>query len=225
MKEIRDKNLLSYYLNKFKVYDYFDTPNLDFRLYEYETGEIISFLHSSKNYLKFMVKGSIRVYYLREDGNMFVIYQGNDQGLIGDFEFLINNDNKQYHEALTTLHSIELFLPPIKETLLDDKKFLRYLLNQISQRYSDFQNISIYHHTTVETQILHYLEQSPNHSLNGIEAMAFYLKCSRSQIQRALKSLIQKDKIKKIGKGQYKLIIFILMAMLEHLITYCNAFS
>lgn len=206
MKEIKDKNLLLYYLNKFKVCDYFDTPNLQFKLYEYTAGEIISFVHPSRNYLKFMVNGEIRVYYLREDGDMFVIYQGSDQGLIGDFEFLITTDNEQYHEALTTVHSIELFLPPLKDTLLDDKKFLRYLLNQISQRYSDFQNASIYHHTTVETQILHYLEQTPGHSLNGIEPMAFYLKCSRSQVQRALKNLIQKEKIKKIGKGKYELL-------------------
>lgn len=207
MKELKDEHLLNSYLQQYKIPDLFDTKNLPFQLYEYEAGEIMNYKRPLDKYLKFIVSGEISLYALMEDGEQFTAFQGPHIGLLGDLELCGVKFENNYQEALTTVHSIELPLAKVKSQILDDNSFLRYLLYRIVKRHIQMTKPELVHSTSVENRLLHYLEYESNeHSFSGVEAMAFRLRCSRSQVQRALKTLVQNGQIQKIGKGKYKLI-------------------
>lgn len=207
MKEIKDETLLKNYLQQYKIPDLFDTKDLPFQLYEYEAGEIMNYKRSLDKYLKFIVSGEISLYALMEDGEQFIAFQGPQFGLLGDMELCGVRFENNYQEALTTVHSIELPLSKVKSQILDDNRFLRYLLYRGVKRHVQMTKPELVHSTSVEKRLLHYLEyESNDHSFSGVEAMAFRLRCSRSQVQRALKALVQNGKIQKTGKGKYKLI-------------------
>ena len=207
MKELKNQKLLDTYLQQYKILDLFDTPNLPFRLYAYEPGEIMNYAHPLQNYLKFVVSGSVRLYSIQEDGEQFIAYQGEHCGLLGDLEFCGVDTENHYQEALTLVHSIELSLSETRQKLLNDNRFLRYLLYFITKRNATIATLESNRYSTIETRILRYLEyESPDHILSGVEAMAFHLRCSRSQVQRALKKLLENHQIEKLGKGKYKLL-------------------
>lgn len=206
MRELKDQNLLNNYLLQYKIQDLFDTPNLPFRLYEYEPGEIMNYSHSLEKYLKFIVSGDVCLYTIMEDGEQFTGYKGPHCGLLGVYEFCGVKEDNHYHEAITTVHSVELPLSKVRSKLANDNRFLRYLLSQVVKRNSKFADTERYQSWSVEKRLQYYLEyESPNHSFSGVEAMAFYLRCSRSQVQRALKTMTDKGIIVKTGKGKYKL--------------------
>lgn len=207
MKEIKDKALLQSYLQQYKIPDLFDTKDLPFQLYEYEAGEIMNYKRSSDKYLKFIVSGELLFYTIIEDGQQLTGFKGPLIGLLGDLELCGVKIENTYQEALTTVHSVELPLAKFKNQILDDNTFLRYLLYRIVKRHIEMTNPELVHATSVEKRLLHYLEyESSNHSISGVEAMAFRLRCSRSQVQRALKTLLQKGQIQKTGRGKYQLI-------------------
>lgn len=207
MKEIKDQNLLNSYLQQYKIPELFDTLNLPFQLYEYEAGELMNYKRPLDKYLKFIVSGEISLYTIMEDGDQFTAFQGPHIGLLGDLELCGVKFENNYQEALTTVHSIELPLSKIRSQILNDNTFLRYLLYRIVKRHVQMTKPELIHSTSVEKRLLHYLEyESINHSFSGVEAMAFRLRCSRSQVQRALKTLIKKELIVKTGKGKYTLI-------------------
>jgi len=58
MQEVQNKEQLEFYLEKHHIRELFDTPNLPFRLYRYEVGEMMNILHPGQEYLKFIVEGS-----------------------------------------------------------------------------------------------------------------------------------------------------------------------
>ena len=108
MKELKDAALLESYLQQYRILEVFDTPNLPFRLYVYEPGEIMNYSHPLTNYLKFIVSGSVSLYTILEDGEKFIAYQGEHCGLLGDLEFCGAEPENHYQEALTTVYSLEL---------------------------------------------------------------------------------------------------------------------
>lgn len=206
MKEIKNKNLLNSYLQQYKIPELFDTPNLPFQLYEYEAGEIMNYKRPYDKYLKFIVSGEISMYTIMEDGEQFTAFQGPHIGLLGDLELFGAEFDNNYHEAHTVVHSIELPLSKTRSMILNDNKFLRYLLYQFTKRHLHLRHPELIGSTSVEKRLLHHLEyESSDHSFSGVEAMAFRLRCSRSQVQRALKSLVDKGTIEKFGKGKYRL--------------------
>lgn len=207
MKELKDQSLLNNYLLQYKIPELFDTKDLPFQLYEYEAGEIMNYKRPLNKYLKFIVSGEISLYSIMEDGEQFTGFKGPFFGLLGDLELCGIKMENNYQEAITTVHSIELPLNKVRSQILDDNTFLRYLLYRIVKRHVQMTKPELVHSTSVEKRLLHYLEyESTDHTLSGVEAMAFRLRCSRSQVQRALKTLIQHRKIQKTGKGKYKLI-------------------
>ena len=92
----------------------------------------------------------------------------------------------------------------VRQKLWNDNRFLRHLLHYITKRNTARDFIESNRYSTIEKRILRYLEyESSTHTLTGVEAIAFHLRCSRSQVQRALKKLLETGQIQKIGKGSY----------------------
>ena len=60
--------------------------------------------------------------------------------------------------------------------------------------------------STIEERLMRYMQISGNHRIEGIEATALVLRCSKRQLLRALKKQCEAGKIERIGHGVYGLI-------------------
>ena len=202
MKRIFDPALLDFYLQKHEIPSLFDTPDLAFSLYQFEKGERLDTLNPEE-YLSFLVDGSIEISANRADGTSYPIGYLDGFTCIGDMEFCGKRDDTHQIEARTTALCIVLPLASTKELLLNDNRFLRYLLNSVTEKlmlYSSSQS----NFSTLEESFLSYLsERCPTFS--GVEKMAMHLRSSRRQLQRVLKKLLEEGQLVKLSKGSYRL--------------------
>ena len=133
MKRIFDPALLNFYLQKHEIPSLFDTPDLAFSLYQFEKGERLDTLNPEE-YLSFLVDGSIEISANRADGTSYPIGYLDGFTCIGDMEFCGKRDDTHQIEARTTALCIVLPLASTKELLLNDNRFLRYLLNSVTEK-------------------------------------------------------------------------------------------
>ena len=216
MKRIFDPALLDFYLQKHEIPSLFDTPDLAFSLYQFKKGERLDTLNPEE-YLSFLVDGSIEISEAnvngqvgpfsanRADGTSYPIGYLDGFTCIGDMEFCGKRDDTHQIEARTTALCIVLPLASTKELLLNDNRFLRYLLNSVTEKlmlYSSSQS----NFSTLEESFLSYLsERCPDQTFSGVEKMAMQLHCSRRQLQRVLKKLLEEGQLVKLSKGSYRL--------------------
>ena len=141
----------------------------------------------------------------RADGTSYPIGYLDGFTCIGDMEFCGKRDDTHQIEARTTALCIVLPLASTKELLLNDNRFLRYLLNSVTEKlmlYSSSQS----NFSTLEESFLSYLsERCPDQTFSGVEKMAMQLHCSRRQLQRVLKKLLEEGQLVKLSKGSYRL--------------------
>ena len=155
MKRIFDPALLDFYLQKHEIPSLFDTPDLAFSLYQFKKGERLDTLNPEE-YLSFLVDGSIEISANRADGTSYPIGYLDGFTCIGDMEFCGKRDDTHQIEARTTALCIVLPLASTKELLLNDNRFLRYLLNSVTEKlmlYSSSQS----NFSTLEESFLSYL--------------------------------------------------------------------
>ena len=117
----------------------------------------------------------------------------------------ILNPEEYLSFLVTTALCIVLPLGTAKEFLLDDNRFLRYLLTSVTEKlmlYSSSQS----NFSTLEEAFLSYLsKRCPDQTFSGVEKMAMQLHCSRRQLQRVLKKLLEEGRLTKLSKGSYRL--------------------
>lgn len=206
MKQVHDENMLEQYINRYHINEIFDTPNLAFRLCQYEQGEILNYNRDLSNYLQFLVSGAVQIYSVRGDGNRYPLCFLNDFTLLGDMEFCGETSLPFFVEATRSVMCIELPLYNFRNALLNDNTFLRFLLRSVGHKMALFTQ-SEASFTSLEEKLLHFLEYDcPDHQFQGVEATAVHLRCSRRQLQRLLKTLTERKIIEKTGKGIYRLI-------------------
>lgn len=206
MKQIHDSKMLEQYIKHHHINEIFNTPNLTFRLYQYERGELLNHSHNSSNHIQFLVSGAVQIYSIREDGSRYPLCLLNDFTILGDMEFCGETSLPFLVEAAKKVICIELPLYEFKNMLLNDNTFLRFLLHSITHKMALFMQ-SEASFTNLEEKLLHFLKYDcPEHQFQGVETTAIHLRCSRRQLQRLLKSLTDRHIIKKIGKGIYQLI-------------------
>jgi len=205
MREIHDPELLEHYLRKYHIRSFFDTPNLPFRLYEYAPGEMINVLRPVEESIKFIVEGVFDHYTIQEDGSPYLIAHCDGFGFLGDLAFCCRQPKNRYQEVLATVRSIELPLEPLRTTLENDNRFLRFLIDTMAQRMTLSLNTRICDESA-EHAILAYLHwRCPNHTITNVSEAAFHTNFSRRQVQRVLKDLTEKGVLIRKGKGQYSL--------------------
>lgn len=205
MKELRDPQLLEHYICKFHIRSFFDTPDLPFRLYEYEPGEMINVVHPMEESIKFIVEGIFDHYLILEDGSPYLIAHCDGFGFMGDLAFCRRLPRNRYQEVIETVRAVELPLEPLRQALEQDNRFLRFLLDTMAQRMT----VSMYIRSglnSAEQALLAYLRwQCPGHVLTNITEAAYHLNYSRRQLQRVLKALTQQGILQREGKGRYRL--------------------
>lgn len=88
---------------------------------------------------------------------------------------------------------------------MDDNYFLRFLLKSISEKITAISTINSKYNTLEEKLIYYMKEECKDNMITSVENTRFQLSCSRRQIQRVLKKLVDEEKIIRVNKGCYKL--------------------
>lgn len=206
MQEIRDPELLEHYIRKYHIRSFFDTPNLPLRLYEYAPGEMINVVHPMEESIKFIVAGVFDHYMIQEDGTPYLIAHCDGFGFMGDLAFCRRQPQNRYQEVIETVRAVELPLEPLRKTLENDNRFLRFLLDTMAQRMTMSMHIRS-DMNSAEQALLAYLRwRCPDQTLTNVSVAAFHLNYSRRQIQRVLKNLSEKGVLQRTGKGHYTLL-------------------
>ena len=205
MRELRDEVLLEQYMEKFQIRSFFDTPDLPFRLYEYEPGEMINVVHPMEESIKFIVAGVFDHYMVQEDGTPYLIAHCDGFGFMGDLAFCHRQPQNRYQEVIETVRAVELPLEAMRPVLEQDNRFLRFLLETMAHRMT----MSMHRRSdlpSAERALVAYLRWTKrDHTITNVTEMAYQLNYSRRQLQRALKTLTDRGILEKLGKGCYRL--------------------
>ena len=206
MRRLHDNALLKQFQEKWNIESIFTDPDLPFRFYRYSEGESLIAKNPLNRCIKFILEGTFRLYTITPDGSEYVIFQGYRQELISQWHVGAEHYQIVYVDAVTPVITAELLLDTCGERLMEDIKFLRFLLTQISSAYREFAMEVICQEETVEKRLISLLERIPEHCFSGVEEMAKRLHCSRSQLQKALHTLVSSGKLQRTQKGCYQLI-------------------
>lgn len=205
MREIRDPELLEHYIRKYHIRSFFDTPELPFRLYEYAPGEMINVVHPMEESIKFVVEGVFDHYMIQKDGAPYLIAHCDGFGFMGDLAFCGRQPPGRYQEVIETVRAVELPLATVRNTLENDNRFLRFLLDTMAQRMTMSMEIRA-DTSSAEEALLSYIRwRCPDHIITNVGEVAFHINYSYRQVQRALKALTAKGSLKRVKKGCYAL--------------------
>ena len=205
MKYIDDEKLLERLLIQEGIIEHFETSGLDFRLVEYEKGELICAPGRPLEDILFTVRGTVQVYGLREDGKWLPVSQGMGRTAMGAIEFVQPGLPVFYTEAVEDLLCVSLPIERNREALERDCVFLMYLLKCINSMVVTYTLIGHREHS-VEERVLTFLRDvQPDHTLHSINQGLLQFHCSRRQLQRVVKRLCDEGKLKKLKKGVYVL--------------------
>ena len=205
MHQIFAPELVQDYLKRYNIEALFDTKELPFQLWEYAPGEMMNVLHRSEDYLKFVVEGAFRIYAVRPDGSWYhLVDYKNGFGLLGDMEFCGFSDDSHFQEVIQPVRTIELPLVALRETLMGDNRFLRYVLHTMGWKMTlGYRGADA---SGLEDRLLNYLRnECPGHRIINVGDTAFRLNYSRAQLQRVLRDLTARGILAKEGKGKYRL--------------------
>ena len=205
MQEIRDSQKLETYLEKFHIRELFDTPNLPFRLYRYEVGEMMNILRPTREYLKFVVEGSFDLYAIRADGVRHLVRHCEGFTFLGDLEFCGKDAGLRYQEVTRTVYSIEFPFQALRPRLQQDVRFLNFLLDTMSTKFAGTSMDLVGFSDLRERLMYHIRYECPDQTIISVSQTAFRLNYSLRQTQRVLQELTRDGLLKRIGKGHYTL--------------------
>ena len=205
LKEITDTKRIEYWIEKEGLLNCFDTPDLVFQAYSYEKGDIIAGPDRKLDKIMFLIEGSVRIYGIRSDGSFLPVNHYTDSAIIGDVEFVRPEASSFFAEAKTASVFLTLSTTRYRRQLDCDLRFLHMLLHAFIYKINLYSTYDTVASTIEERVLLHMKENYPSYELDGIEAAVLQLRCSRRQLQRVLKKLCDAGKIKKTGRGRYKL--------------------
>lgn len=206
MRMLHDRALMKQFQEEWDIESIFTDPDLPFHFYRYSEGESLIAKNPLNRCVKFVLEGGFRIYTITPDGSEYVIFQGHRKELISQWHVGSEHYQIVSADAVTPVVTAELLLDDCEKRLMEDTRFLRFLLVQISSAYREFAMEAIYREETVEKRLISLLEKDPQHSFSGVEEMAKRLHCSRSQLQKALRVLISSNRIKRTRKGCYQII-------------------
>ena len=176
-----------------------------FRLVRFEKGELLVSPDRPMDQLLIVVSGKVHIYGLREDGSSFSVFLEDHRAILGDLEYVRRVDLPFYTEAMGEVLCVALAVGRYRAALDQDPTFLRFLLDSLGEKV---QTVFLLGNSSqpVEEKLLAFLRDfQPDHRITSIHAATMKLQCSRSQLQRAVRSLCDRGLLVRTGKGQYRL--------------------
>ena len=134
MKVMSDKALLESYFGEQRAH--FQQRPLNYKLVEFEKGELVNSPMKPLEHFFIIVRGSVSIYNLTEDGGIRYISHSGAGTLLGDIEFSGIGKTSFYAEAAQTVYCIAFPFHENQEDLENDPVFLRFVINQLARKLS-----------------------------------------------------------------------------------------
>jgi CRP-like cAMP-binding protein len=136
MKEIPDRELLSYYLQAHQIQSIFHEqllPHLS--LYSFEQGEFICTQGESAQYLYVLVEGKVKIYTTSPEGKTLILSFKTPLEVIGDIEYVQGADILNTVEAVSSVRMIGVHHRWLKKYAKDYLPLLQFLLEIITNKF------------------------------------------------------------------------------------------
>lgn len=205
MEKCYEKRQADYWLKKTGLADQFDTKGLDFFIIQYQKGEFLSRQEQPIECFQFIISGDVALYYLDENGERRNVVLMEGRGLLGDMEFVVGALPAFFSEAVTPVTVLALPMEKNRRRLEGDCRFLMYLLRQASQIKILTARNQVVLSGLKERFFYHLKYECPNQMTAGMDRTAAKLSCSRRQLQRVVKELLEQGVLEKRGRGAYQL--------------------
>lgn len=203
MIQIFDEKKLEDALKQGNIQDKFSCVDLSFLLFQYDDGELINYIRNPCKYLQFLVQGELVIYAQQKNGSRRYIHQVSAPAVIGDMEFLYQQENGLLIEAKKTVVCVALQTELYRAVLEKDAAFLRFLLRSVSEKLYFYTHDDTAFLTIRDKAEYYIVHRAPEQTIIDIGKTAVQLQCSRRQLQRALQQLQREGIIEKQGKGRY----------------------
>ena len=209
MHRISDQDQIDNLKSSSMISTFFDPEHLDALHFEgevYEDGELIqSPLKPLEGFL-FIMEGSARIYGIREDGTAVSITIVGRGRILGDMEYTaagIESSNL-YTEAVGRTVCLYLPFTDCSRILSKDITFLNILLQNLAGKLRLFM-FTRAESLSLEERTMQLIERESG-SIRGVTAAAGVLGCSRRHLQRILAKLCAEGKIRRSGRGWYRIV-------------------
>lgn len=175
------------------------------QLIEFQKGELLSSPLQPLHCFYIIMKGSVSIYDLTEDGAARHIAKAESGALLGDIEFSGAGRQSFYTEAAETVLCLALPFHENQSRLENDPLFLRFALGQLAQKLSRSAAMDAMAQTLEEKVLFFLTKVQPEHEITSVNQALQPLHCSRRQLQRVLKKLCDENVLIKTGRGRYRL--------------------
>ena len=114
MKKIYDKNLINKVKEEYKIDNYF-SKEYEFIVIEYEEDETIINPLEKTQYIQFVLKGTLLISFIDQEGRQTVVSQSEELCILGDMEFVDDLNPMFFAEAKTKVKTLALSLKDNKD--------------------------------------------------------------------------------------------------------------
>lgn len=203
MKEIRDTDKVAMYFAE-QQKNFLQKPPV-LKLVEFEKGELLNEPFQPIRQFYIIVKGSVSIYDVTEEGSIRYISRAGTGTLLGDMEFGGAEKQMLCAEAAETMLCLAMPFRENQSALENDPLFLRFVLRQLTQKLLLSSTMDVVPQTLEEKVLLYLRKIQPDHEISSVNQTIQLLHCSRRQLQRVLKKLCDEELLIKTGRGCYQL--------------------
>lgn len=205
MKRISNPQTVAAYVKQSPYCAVLENLEAELLLLQYKKGELVTSPFEKKQWFQIVVRGSLNIYFIRDDGARYSLSSGKVGYMLGDMELFHPHTASIYTEAAEPLLCLALSIDRNREALLENNPFLQLLCRSLTAKMVAITALNAAP-SSLSDRVLSYMRyKCAGQVLKGLEREAFHLHCSARQLQRILNQFMQEGKIVKIGKGAYQL--------------------
>ena len=205
MKKSYDKTLVETYLKETGYAAAMQGLQENLFVIWYDKGELVTSPLNHADLFQVVVKGSIHIYYIRDDGSVYSLANGQKNYLLGDMALFEKEAGSVYAQANDDLTCLALPSLENQEILRNNCLFLQLICSSLTQKLEAITKLDAAP-ATLKQRVLTYMQyKCENGQLAGVEKAAFRLNCSARQLQRILNQYEAEGVVKKLGKGLYQI--------------------
>lgn len=203
MHEICDRKLMEELIRQEKIKENFSRLPEAIRLLQFEKGELLTCPMKKLEQFFIIIKGNVSIYGIHGDSRKFDVASSGKGTLLGDMEFSGTEKYPFFTEATETVWCLSIPFRENRQMLENDVIFLRYVLKHMAVKLAMSAKMELYPQTLEEKVLIYLKDPASEYCIRSVNDAMVQLHCSRRQLQRVLKKLCEKGKIRKTGRGHY----------------------
>ncbi len=186
MKKFYDKALIETYMKQTKFESIISNLQKYLFVIQYKKGEFVSMPLQKEHLFQIIIQGSVSIYFIRDDGSVYSLANGQANDLLGEMEIFLHQPNNVYAEANDDVICLALSIETSKDILLENCQFLQMICESLTQKMESITTIDAAP-ASLKQRVLTYMKyKCSGGELKGLQHAAFHLNCSVRQLQRIL---------------------------------------